>query len=78
MMRLSLLFQKKEWRNSEIAPRYLVIDLSKEQILMLVFFVLNGIELRYTQKELYEMVLAVADGSLEYEDMLKWILEHQA
>ena len=44
---------------------------------MLVFFALNGIELRYTQKELYEMVLAVADGSLEYEDMLKWILEHQ-
>ena len=36
------------------------------------------IQLRYTQKELYEMVLAVADGSLEYEDMLKWILEHQA
>ena len=44
---------------------------------MLVFFAINGIELRYTQKELYEMVLAVADGSLEYEDMLKWILEHQ-
>lgn len=37
---------------------------------MLVFFSLNGIELRYMQKELYEMVLAVADGSLEYEDML--------
>ena len=67
--------------------------LSKEQILMnhclldgnkrigihmmLVFFALNGIELRYTQKELYEMVLAVADGSLEYEDTLKWVLEHQ-
>ena len=44
---------------------------------MLVFFSLNGIELRYTQKELYEMVLAVADGSLEYQDMLKWVLEHQ-
>jgi len=44
---------------------------------MLVFFELNGIELRYTQKELYEMVLEVADGSLEYEDMLKWVLEHQ-
>ena len=26
---------------------------------------------------LNEMVLAVADGSLEYEDMLKWVLEHQ-
>ena len=45
---------------------------------MLVFLVLNGIELQYTQKELYEMVLAVADGSLEYEAMLKWVLEHQA
>ena len=45
---------------------------------MLVFLVLNGIELQYTQKELYEMVLAVADGSLEYEAMLKWVLERQA
>ena len=45
---------------------------------MLVFFALNGIELQYTKKELYEMVLSVADGSLEYEDMLKWVLEHQA
>ena len=45
---------------------------------MLIFFALNGIELRYTQKELYAMVLAVADGSLEYDAMLKWILEHQA
>lgn len=45
---------------------------------MLVFLALNGIELSYTQKELYEMVLAVADGSWEYEDMLKWVPEHQA
>ena len=44
---------------------------------MLVFFALNGIELRYTQKELYKMVLAVADGTLEYEAMLRWVLEHQ-
>ena len=44
---------------------------------MLVFFALNGIELRYTQKELFEMVLAVADGTLEYEAMLRWVLEHQ-
>lgn len=44
---------------------------------MLVFLALNGIELRYTQNELYEMVLSVADGSLEYEAMLGWVLEHQ-
>ena len=44
---------------------------------MLVFFTLNGIELEYTQKELYEMVLLVADGSMDYERMHKWVLEHQ-
>ena len=45
---------------------------------MLVFLALNGIELKYTQKELYETILAVADGSLEYEGFLQWVLEHQA
>lgn len=44
---------------------------------MLVFLELNGISLKYTQKELYEMILSVADGSLEYEGMLEWVLEHQ-
>lgn len=44
---------------------------------MLVFLALNGIELRYTQKELYEMILDVAAGKQDYEDLLKWMLEHQ-
>lgn len=44
---------------------------------MLVFLAINGIELDYTQKELYETILAIADGSLEYEYLLEWILEHQ-
>ena len=44
---------------------------------MLVFFALNAIELEYTQKELYEMVLSVADSSMGYEGMYKWVLEHQ-
>ena len=44
---------------------------------MLVFLAINGIELDYTQKELYETILDIADGSLEYECLLKWILEHQ-
>ena len=44
---------------------------------MLVFFDLNGIVLSYTQKELYEMVLAVAGSTMEYEDMLEWVSAHQ-
>ena len=44
---------------------------------MLVLLALNGIELKYTQKELYETILQVADGSITYEELLKWVLEHQ-
>jgi len=44
---------------------------------MLVFLAVNGIELRYTQKELYETIFAVADGSLDYEALLQWLLDHQ-
>ena len=33
---------------------------------MLVLLALNGIELKYTQKELYETILQVADGSITY------------
>lgn len=45
---------------------------------MLVFLALNGIELKYTQKELYETILDIAAGKIEYEDLLQWILNHQA
>lgn len=44
---------------------------------MLVFLALNGIELKYTQKELYETILDVAAGKQDYEDLLQWVLEHQ-
>ena len=44
---------------------------------MLVFLEINGLLVDYTQKELYDTILSIADGSLEYEDLLKWILEHQ-
>ena len=44
---------------------------------MLVFLALNGIELSYTQEELSDMVLDVAAGKLSFEDMVKWIINHQ-
>ena len=44
---------------------------------MLVFLALNGTELSYTQKELYETILGVAAGTITYEGLLEWILEHQ-
>ena len=44
---------------------------------MLVFLALNGIELKYTQKELYETILDDAAGNIEYEGLLQWVLDHQ-
>ena len=44
---------------------------------MLVFLALNGIELEYTQRELSDMVFAVASGALPFDGMLKWIVAHQ-
>lgn len=44
---------------------------------MLVFLSLNGIELDYTQSELYTVILDIASGKQSFEDLLKWIIEHQ-
>lgn len=44
---------------------------------MLVTLHLNGVALRYTQDELIHLGLASAAGEMEYEDILRWIEEHQ-
>ena len=44
---------------------------------MLIFLALNGIELSYTQKELYETILDVVAGKKNYEELLDWVIEHQ-
>ena len=44
---------------------------------MLVLLAINGVELSYTQKELYEVILDVAAGKQEYEDLLDWVRGHQ-
>lgn len=45
--------------------------------IMLIFLAVNGYELGYTQKELFYLILDVADGKQGYEDILAWILGHE-
>lgn len=45
--------------------------------IMLVFLALNKIELDYTQTELSDTILKVASDEYSFEDLLKWILDHQ-
>ena len=44
---------------------------------MPVFLALNKIELEYTQQELSDIILKVASGENEFNDLLKWIIKHR-
>lgn len=43
--------------------------------LMLILLKKSGIELFYTQEELIEVILHVADGTIGYEELSTWVLE---
>jgi toxin-antitoxin system, toxin component, fic family len=44
---------------------------------MLVFLALNGYEPEYSQKELSDIILALAAGEVHGDGLLHWIIEHQ-
>lgn len=44
---------------------------------MLVFLAVNGSELVYTQEELSSIILVIASGEKTYEDLLRWLVDHQ-
>lgn len=48
-----------------------------EYMQCLYFLPLNGYELVYTQAELIDIILSLADGKVEYEELLQWIINHQ-
>ena len=45
--------------------------------IMLSFLELNGIKLNATNDDVYRLGMAVADGSADNSDVLKWIYEHK-
>ena len=44
---------------------------------MLVFLALNGIELEYTQDDLSSTILKLASKEISYQQLTKWIINHQ-
>lgn len=44
---------------------------------MLVFLALNGIELEYTQDDLSSSILKLASNEISYQQLTKWIINHQ-
>ena len=45
---------------------------------MLSFLEMNGIRIECTDDELVRVGLSVADGSMQYEELLQWVLDHKA
>ncbi len=45
---------------------------------MLSFLEMNGIRILCSDDELIHVGLSVADGSMKYEELLQWILDHRA
>lgn len=44
---------------------------------MLVFLAVNHVNLEYTQKELYTVILQVASGQFSADELYHWIVEHE-
>lgn len=44
---------------------------------MLVFLALNGIELQYTQDELSNIILEIASGNKNCDDLFQWLRQHE-
>jgi len=44
---------------------------------MLVILRMNGVMPSYTQQELIELGLGIADGSIDYENIVEWIDSHR-
>ena len=45
---------------------------------MLSFLEMNGIKISCTDDEIVTVGLSVADGSMKYEQLLQWVLDHKA
>ena len=45
---------------------------------MLSFLEMNGIRVSCTDEEIVSLGLSVADGSMQYEQLLQWVLDHKA
>ena len=45
--------------------------------IMLTFLEMNGIRIKCTDTELVHVGLSVADGSMKYEDLVRWVQDHK-
>ena len=62
-----------------LIPNHAFVDGNKRigVYVMLAFLEMNGIRIHCTDEELVRVGLSVADGSMGYEKLLQWVMEHR-
>ena len=45
-------------------------------VLLRLFLIQNGIDIRANQEEKYEFVIGIASGKIKYEGILDWLQQH--
>ena len=77
------LYQTKEEKAAHLGysliSNHAFVDGNKRigMYVMLTFLEVNGIPIDATNEEVAEAGLAVASGSMDYQDLLNWILDHR-
>jgi len=64
-------------RAANYCPVSLLVKLSRCKMKKLTMLAMNGIELEYTQRELYETILKVDASESTFEELLDWVLDHE-
>ena len=72
------IYQKAARLGFGLASNHAFIDGNKRigAHAMLIFLLLNGIELKYGQEELSDLFLNIADSKAGYPETLVWIVQH--
>ena len=63
----------------ELISNHAFVDGNKRigMYVMLSFLEMNGIRINCTDEELVHVGLSVADGSMDYAELLEWVREHR-
>lgn len=71
--------EKGAWIGYCLISNHAFVDGNKRigVYVMLTFLEINGIRLAYEDEDLVRIGLSVADGSMSYEELLGWIIEHK-
>ena len=71
--------EKAAWLGFSLISNHAFVDGNKRigMYVMLSFLEVNGIYLALTDEDIVTAGLGVADGSMKYEELLRWIREHR-